>query len=139
MSEQVIYSGMGVLFGGFVVTMVWKFSGLLLEGGDVSQSRQRDSALKLVLEVAVTLVLVLFAGTLHTQLPLDWPQWMPPFFSPVAVVLLGMGGWHWRKHRQQPSRRSLIFIVLAALVVIVPVCLFILMMVAIATIKACGL
>jgi hypothetical protein len=68
------FLGMAVLFGGFVVTMVWKFPGLLLEGMDVSQSGQRDSARKLVLEVAVALVLMLLAGTLYTQLPLDWPH-----------------------------------------------------------------
>lgn len=138
MSELVIH-WVVVLFGGFLVTMVWKFSGLLLDGMDASQSRQRESARKLVLEVAVALVLVLLAGILHTQLSLDWPRWVPTVFPPVAVVLLGMGGWHWRKHRQQPSRRSLIFIILAALTVLLPVCLFVLMMVALAAIKACGL
>ena len=143
MSEPVFVMGMFVLFGGFSVTMIWKFADLLLDGKEVSQSNQLVSAALPGLNLIVTAVLILAAWRLQVAVfavySLACPQWVPEFYPPVAVVLLGMGALHLRKHRRQPSRRSLIFMILAALTVVLPACWFVLVLVALATIRAAGL
>jgi len=138
-----IITGIFALFGGFAVTMVWKSAGLLLDGREASQSPQLQSAALLGLNLIVALGLILATWQLQVAVfafySLDCPQWLPEFYPSVVVVLLGMGALHLRKHRRQPSRRSLIFVILAVLAVVLPACLFVLVMVSLATIRAAGL